>query len=271
MTSHQAPQNSSDESWEQEIRAALQLLNEAEPPAGMHARLNALVHARPQHRLPGRSSSSMRRTRPSLFGVLASLACACLLIVFLQHTQHTQHRQHAHDALPAGVHLLISHAQSIDAARVSSPVAVPSPIPAPTQVFHLALTTQSAVPQAHRPEPSCAPGSSLPTQAELDAQALADTHAPSHPAPTLELTAQERQASLMMRRGERRNVASLDPAYQVLRAQQVQADFQSFLHPALTPFERQVERDAQRVQAGLPLSDTGLSPSDSQLVTGDRK
>jgi streptomycin 6-kinase len=50
----------------------------------------------------------------------------------------------------------------------------------------------------------------------LDAQALADLHAPSHPAPPLPLTPQEKLFLRMLRYGNLTQLAELDP---IVRAQ----------------------------------------------------
>lgn len=228
MIPHRKASETDENSIEQEIDAALQLLNRADPPAALQGRLNVRVSALAAHRLPSHPGRH-RKTLSTVFGAFATLACACLLVVLLQ----PAHRYR--NAAPTSTATLNSHTQSVRTAvsRFSTTPTTPTLAPVPIQVFHLALTTQAS---SHASRPKAPPfpqDLAFPTQAQLDAQALADTQASSHPAPTLELTAQERQIRLMLRRGERHDLAELDARHQQLFEEQRSTELSRFFNPVI--------------------------------------
>lgn len=67
--------------------------------------------------------------------------------------------------------------------------------------------------------------------ADLDRVAAQDVHAPSFPAPPLPPTAQERQVRLMLRRGEKHDLAQLDPVRNALFAAEEQIALHDFFEP----------------------------------------
>jgi hypothetical protein len=88
---------------------------------------------------------------------------------------------------------------------------------------------------AKKIEGALAPGVSVPvTSTPSEATLLADLHAPSHPAPPLPLTPQEKALLRMLRRGNAIELASLselDPTVCSARDAADAADFHAFFNP----------------------------------------
>ena len=66
------------------------------------------------------------------------------------------------------------------------------------------------------------------TTTNIDAQALADLHAPSHPAPPLPMTAQEKLFLRMMRYGNATQIAELNPIVRAKQDADETASFKAF-------------------------------------------
>ncbi len=73
------------------------------------------------------------------------------------------------------------------------------------------------------------------TQAALDAQAFEDLHAPSLSAPQVSTTGQERLVRLMLRKGERHDLAQLEPAERAAFSKQQTREFNTFFNPPRPP------------------------------------
>ncbi len=95
----------------------------------------------------------------------------------------------------------------------------------------------------------------VPSSRELDAQALDDLHAASSPAPPLPPTAQERLVRLMLRRGEKHDLAQLDPAEQAAFASREQTAFHDFFDPPPDPrmlHQAEAEQEPQSTSTTQP-------------------
>ena len=159
-------------------------------------------------------------------------AAVALLALMVMHHPSAHTRQTAQTPPPAS-------------ARVAA--APPRPLPAPPLPnVTVAATTDRALPTvrtssepAHRipATPRSKPDSAIsPARASTmpDPELAAiedDLHAPSHPAPRMPLTAQERLIRRLMHSGEGSELAQLDPAAGSSAAAHEQADFHNFFEP----------------------------------------
>ncbi len=75
------------------------------------------------------------------------------------------------------------------------------------------------------------------TTTQAEAQAIDDLHAPSHPAPPLPLTAQEKAILHLLRRDGTVELAQLDPALQTKLFELQRADFKQFFDPPIPKLE----------------------------------
>lgn len=248
MPIRKATDTQAEAAWQHELDLALQALNDAEAPAGMHERL--------QRRVPlaagQRSSRKGRIATSAVFGVVMTLACVCLLVALGLHLSHANRTKGllAEGAIPQRLPPLVA------------PPFTASTHATPAAGFHLAVPTQlpivKKVRQMHLPMAAIL---SSPTEAQLDAQALADTQAPSHSAPILELTAQERQIRLMLRRGERHQLAELSPLRVESRQQTDRAELHHFFdppppsYPLPLPYIEQLDTSRKQLVDGVTSSE----------------
>jgi hypothetical protein len=223
-----------------QIDRALAGLRDAQPRSGLNGRVLASLQHRtnelgglPFHNVKGwgivcgsKRESTFRATHVAL----STATCAAILAVCSLAILHHQ------TTSPAGPHtntVILSEASHSDANKnhviLSEARGAQSKDPEtarratnadPFSTTALAQTTHTL---SSRPERVAHSGETriLDHQIELatdpDAQALADLHAPSHPAPPLPLTAQERLFLRMLRYGNATQLAELNP---LVRAQQ---------------------------------------------------
>ncbi len=121
------------------------------------------------------------------------------------------------------------------------------------------------------------------TQAALDAQALDDLHAPSQPAPRESTTGQERLVRLMLRQGERHDLAQLEPAERAAFSQQQTREFNTFFNPPRPPLVTALANrvhapkaisltEVREIEAGQRTAAQPSTPAPSALMTsGDLK
>jgi hypothetical protein len=187
------------------IDKVLAALRNAPPPEGMDARIAARLEQHAQTR-PATSQWRALLTGQSLAaawfrGAVTGAAAALLAVaavLALHHTSTPQPRQTA--ATPSAAHI--------------------------TPVSELRATpcTSPAVLRVHRAAPAAA-------QPTLVAEARIDASAPSHPAPALPLTAQERELVRIARNGDPQQLATINPETEAkLRAQET-AEFDKFFAP----------------------------------------
>jgi hypothetical protein len=191
------------------IDKTLAALRNAAPPEGMEARIAACIAARPapavspwRNRLTGYTLASAW-WRGALTGVsVAMLAVAAVLL--LQHKAPS----------PNGI-----------------AVATPTHAPAATPVSAAASATPCAHPAIlHQPRPAPAVTSRI-LRAEVPDASLA----PSHPAPVLPLTAQERALAELARTADPKMLFALSPETQAKVEAQEEDNFKKFFAPPPTP------------------------------------
>lgn len=215
-----------------EINAALALLAATEPSPAFQQRLLRSVELLS----PATAEKATPFWRLSGLRLATGLGFAVALFLLVRGSFHPSHTPSApqamHQAAP-------SAADQATLDKEATPIAAqPSAEPLP---IHLAISNRGASGRQHTPVAPATPSS----EDQLAMQALADLHTASHPAPTLELTAQERQIRLMLRRGERRNFAGLDLNQQAPGIDQERAAFSRFFDPPPPPYPLPLLPDPQ--------------------------
>lgn len=265
------PSNPVDE----RIDHVLQALGRVEPTPNLNTRLlaNLANHAE----VPATATRASWHFAPSGFFSFAGTALLILIALGLHHflasrsqtssnLAHSNLAPHHNAPVPAlsdsrpptqenlatSTSLLINHGGQSTAHPTSqiqnSPIITqqtPAPATAsatqPNEIrFHLQLSSS--------PEP--APDNAPPTQAALDAQALDDLHAPSQLAPALTATSQERLVRLMLRRGEKHELAELAPAERAAFSERQHQEFTRFFgSPLPSPLQISPANRARIAQA----------------------
>jgi hypothetical protein len=197
------------------IDRALSALRDAQPRSGLNSRILAsLEHRAAQPQRSGLDFSAHLALWSATSAAI--LAIASLMILHRQTTDPAQATQRA---------VILSEASRPHReAQSKTPVG-----PMTAEPFSTTNLTESSTEPTHRlahrslksTMPAPCPQSGCPTHDEvaamsgatqdLDAQALADLHAPSHPAPPLPLTPQEKLFLRMLRYGNATELAQLDP------------------------------------------------------------
>ncbi len=227
---------------DKQIDRTLSGLSKTEPGSGFNDRL---LRAIEQRRIDGVLPSKARLSgRPSLlggwrrYGFAAAALAACTFIPLISHRL-----QPPNSALGPKPNMQASETLTTEAAPPSngsaanprnSLPALPSP-PAVESLSHPPSVVLSSHSPASLTLATASLQISLTAPTDLDQQALEDLHAPSHPAPPVPLTTQERLTRLMLRRGERQDLAQLDSSRALSFAQQERASFQNFFEPPLPP------------------------------------
>ncbi|HLI76572.1 MAG TPA: hypothetical protein VKV02_06460 [Acidobacteriaceae bacterium] len=229
----------------------LRALGHANPSTGFTGRLQARL-AQPAAAPPTRPNRVFFRPLHQVFA-FSVVALLCTVAILRSHTRPAIHVTVLHSRLGAGPNSP-TRVEPTLAAKHSPARRVRTPEPgnlslgggigptglsnSPTIAPRLPLPSLDAakVPDAilvPPPEPTSA----------IDAQAVADLHAPSLPAPPRPLTSQERLVALMLRQGEKHDLAELDPSQTSAFLATEQAAFQQFFEPAktLTPQENASE------------------------------
>lgn len=208
------------------IDRALSALRDAQPRSGLNGRILASLEQReaaPQPARVGVSASFALWTATSV--ALIALASVFLL-----------HRPHAPSSTPESAHLRVPlpapGTESLRAIEEPPPRKAPSSnaillnraTNPPHPMHTVSSRRQAAGRTGETPELQNCPVQHITTcptgagsSADLDAQALADLHAPSHPAPPLPLTPQEK---LFLRMAQYRNSTQLAELNPIVRAQQ---------------------------------------------------
>ena len=217
------------------IDRALTAFRDAQPRSGLDGRILAALEKRademgglPFHAVKGWGivCGSKRESTPRLshLALWAATSAAILAIASLAILHHSGGPTSTRTAPQGGV--------AIATSATSSSRPNPNPAPFPTtnlartsaepthRMAHLATTTMPA-PCAHSGCPVHDDGGAVGmngiSQTPTDAQLLADLHAPSHPAPPLPMTAQEKLFRRMLQYGNATQLAELDP---VVRAKE---------------------------------------------------
>jgi hypothetical protein len=206
---------------DQIVDRALSTLREATPRAGLHGRILASLEHRAAKPEPARLHLS---THLALWPALAACVMAVASLILLHH--RTAPADVAHSAtpqLPASQQLRVPQVSTlrpgIDSSRSPMEPTVSisrhpeqSVAERRTPVFESCADHHTTGCPIH--DDNVVMGGIITT--DPDAQALADFHAPSHPAPPLPLTAQEKLFLRMLRYGNATELAELNP---LVRAQ----------------------------------------------------
>ena len=241
MRCNEAPESANDKGMpvglvDRQIDGVLQAFGDADPSPSFAARMERTLAA---HRdgIPPRSAApfGLRGSRLwSRQGLYAVAVCGLLIVLGLLRLRTTSPRvppavptvatvqtSPVRKPLPAAEH----RGPAIRVARAvrAEKIAASTPI-------HLAIGN-SAPPSTG----AIVATDDLPSARTLDASALEDLHTGSFPAPSMPPTSQERLVRLMLRRGEKHDLAQLDPAQATRLADTEQRMFQMFFDPDPSP------------------------------------
>lgn len=234
---------------EQLLDRTLHALGNAQPAPGFAERLEARLAQEPTTTSPWLHFSLLR-----LALTLSVAAMLCAAILLYPHAKYARPadlavatpkpEQHAEDVSQHSDHLLQSTSSQLEGSDL---VAQQSPLRAlaPSTPIQLHLTTAQ---------------SSISSE---DAQALADLHTPSFPAPPLELTEQERMVLLMLRHGEKHDLAELDGTQTNAAFSRRRAEFSSFFDPPPPPPPESVAPQAPDPAAAVSGAPANPAPAPS--------
>ncbi len=228
MRSFQAERD--DSTTERVLRA----LDAVQPAAGFEDRvLQRLAQQSQQPEQPA------RRFGLSVRGLLAGAGCVVAVLIVLLSVHLWSKRSTSPLRRETVADLSSSRSPLVPAPALSPAVVTSEAKPAP-QAPHSAY--RMLVVHAARHEAASAPGPAIDgdihevaTARDLDRQALDDLHAASSPPPPLQSTAQERMVRLMLRRGEKHDLAQLDSAQSVRLTDAEQRSFKTFFDPDPSP------------------------------------
>ena len=208
------------------IDKTLAALKSAAPPAGMEAR----ILQRLQHATAAPAEFRWRDlfTRTALAGAwwrgaISGAAAASLLVGALLLAQHSLR------ARPEHVRPALSQ---IAATSNLTPVALPVATTAPARDSHATpCATPRQLQTAHDFHANLCAGCPIHAQVHRAWVGSSTSFAPSHPAPVLPLTAQERALARLVRTADPKLLASLEPEAQAKLAAQEADDFNRFFAP----------------------------------------
>ena len=218
---------------EQQIDRTLAALGQTQPAPDFHARLLSALDQ------PSGTSTSVvlspSARRPAGFwrwrgyGILATaLAASLAWLLLLPHTV---------------VHHVSPRSQSARPASLADSSAN-LPLQPRGSLARAPIPASGARGQVSASHPAATLELSATAPPGLDQQALADFQAPSHPAPPLPPTSQERLVRLMLRRGEKHELALLNPDEEAAFAQQERSSFSNFFDPPPSPALAKAFREA---------------------------
>jgi hypothetical protein len=198
---------------EDSIDQLLAALKAAVPPAGLETRITHRLAQTPAsaHRAPSRSRYPLFSTsgastfwRGAATGAAFALLTVAAVLLLRHQTASRTDTATTHTSAPTAVSVKV-------AGSPTAPCAQPA-------VFH------------HR-----TPAAPQPRADSLLAESQTASDAPSHPAPALPLTAQERELVRMARIGDPKQLATINPETQAQLLAQQAADFDKFFAPPPTP------------------------------------
>ena len=127
-----------------------------------------------------------------------------------------------------------------------------------TPTFQLSITNS--------PSPAAGVAQLISAQTALDRAALEDFNAPSTLAPPMPPTAQERLVRLMLRSGEKQNLAQLDPVQQAAFSRAEQSAVREFFDPPPSPELREaMAKQAEQVIQPQSSAETQTSMPAAQM------
>ena len=208
------------------IDLTLRHFAEVEPTPGFEARLLQHLEERLAAPRPRRIFNPLPAGSPFRFAAPFVVAVLVLLLVApaLMHHRRKNERRLISSGLrdprvPSSAKSPLSALGQPPLSAAATHTDGPVPLPVPP------VDRQLPVPLSNAASASGSSGQ------QADAQALADLHAPSAPAPPEPLTAQERSLLRMMRRGEGRELADLGPATEPGITARERAAFHAFFEP----------------------------------------
>lgn len=225
------------------IDRALESLRDAHPRPGLDLRIvHALetLEAQRNSFQPARSSLRLIHSVP-LAAWLASgtLALAILAALLLPHHERPAPSATATSTALSRPSLAVLHPER-SAAEPRTPGLEASQAPHSASIAtRYPGTLASGLSTAKKTEGALAPGVTAPlTATPSEAALLADLHTPSHPAPPLPLSPQEKALLRLLRYGNATQIASLNdlnPTVRSARDAAEAADFHDFFNPPLPP------------------------------------
>lgn len=213
--------NRTDES----IDSLLAGIRNAEPPAGMGRRILQTLQQRVSTETARTGPKWSGLARPVLWSAASSLVVAVLITLAVRFP--ALHRRAA-DPTPKS---------ATQAAVITSPKA--TGIPEEADGLEQDGTRANAanwLNASHGPARATAVRA-LPPQDAEDAIALAEMRAPSHPAPPMPLTEQERLLQHVAQSGDPQQMAALDPGVRAKQEIEAKAEVEAFFRPPPLPAE----------------------------------
>jgi hypothetical protein len=198
------------------IDRALSALRDAQPRSGLEGRILASL----EHRSAAPQPRGFHLSAQVALWTATSATVLAIASLIILHGHTAAPTEFAHTSARNSV--ILSEASHRDAKSKDPDVVRPATNHEPLSTTNLAQLSQTV---SSRPERAARSGETpvlgntgepRATGDDLDAQALADLHAPSHPAPPLPLTPQERLFLHMLHYGNLTQLAELNP---IVRAQ----------------------------------------------------
>lgn len=208
------------------LEHTLHALDEARPSAGFSDRLEAALQDR-LTRVTAPPPSPLQMFQPMRLGLAfgSVMFVGMLLVVYWRSAQQP--------TSPTRALATTTEAQARSAQRPLTPMqpaavrGAAAPLSGPSGPAGIRISSVRAV-------AALTLTLQAPPSSAADAQALADLHTTSFPAPPLPPTAQERLVRLMLRHGEKHDLAQLDPARTSDSAQRDGTAFREFFDPTPT-------------------------------------
>lgn len=219
------------------VQRTLEALSATGPAPGFHERI-----LRGIERTEAQSAAVPRSLRPALsFGWRTAAALLLLLVAFagwrqvarrrapIQPTPSLSAGAKPRQASPSEITLPATSAGETPSSAPTPRLAVESTFP--SAPIRLSVTNRARVMPAANEPAALAPTATR----SAEEAAMEDWHTPSFPAPAMPLTAQERMVRLMLRRGEKHDLAALDSAAELRFAQRERAAMKDFFDPPPPP------------------------------------
>jgi hypothetical protein len=219
--------NNHPENPDVRIDQVLHALRDAEPPTGLEARITTCTTARIAN------AAEVRPVTTSYFAVILN-AVKDLRILFPEAKLYTFAATTLALLMALSLFALHLHHKPPTIAQSNPLPLATAPQTPPRQItLAPARPTAPATPKGHHQPTSSLPPSPTMLTAPItptdpDTIALAETLAPSRPAPPMPLTQQERLMLSVLRSGDQEEIAALNPAERDFLFAQDQAAFQNF-------------------------------------------
>lgn len=209
-----------DRQLDHDVDRVLRGFAQATPPAHMEQRVLAHIERREQQPTATHPScSSLLALRPRWAFATATLALGLTTIALITHSHHAPHTIASNT--PTAPHAPVI----ADSSAISTiPRSIGSSPRRAIQQHPPRSTT--LVPAGNKPEPLDA------ATCHCDPIALAEASAPSHPAPPIPITGEERRILRLMRAGQYEQLAQLDPRNLEREMARERDDFNAYFQPS---------------------------------------